>query len=336
MNYPESLEILKRIKGARSILLNCHHNPDADSVGSSLGLAYGLIEMGKSIKVICPSSVPKRFDFLTKKMPIDVVDFSSFDYSCYDLFITLDSSSWNRVSGGTGIKKADIFMICIDHHKTNQKYADINLVAPDISSTSELLYQLYLDWGIDIFKLENAREIATCLFTGILGDTGGLRYAEANEKTYEIASTLMKVASKDEIVFNLFQRYELNTIYYWAYILSKIRFNEKGKFVYAFINKEEYQKYGKIEGAKGELADIFFSSIEGSEFGLIVVEEGEGNVVLSLRSRSGFDVSEIASRLGGGGHRWAAAGRIVGMSFEESKTKIFNTIYEIYGKYQKK
>lgn len=335
MNYSESLEILKKINDGKSVLLNCHHNPDADSVGSALGLAYGLIEMGKSVKVICPSRVPKRFDFLTQKMPVEYVDFTSFDYFPYDLFITLDSSSWNRVSGGMGIKKADIFMICIDHHKTNQKYADINLVDPDISSTSELLYQLYLDWSIDIFKLENAREIATCLFAGILGDTGGLRYAEANEKTYEIASTLMKVASKDEIVFNLFQRYEINTIYYWAYILSKIRLDEERKFVYAFIDKEEYQKYGSIEGAKGELADIFFSSIERSEFGLIAVEEAEGNVALSLRSRSGFDVSEIASRLGGGGHRWAAAGRIRDMSFEEAKTKIFDTVYEIYGKDQK-
>src|SRR3989344_2487838 len=152
MNYKESKQILEEIKKANKILLNCHRGPDPDSIGSALATKYVLENMGKTVGIICPSeglyddaSYLKDYELIQKN-----IDFRKFNFNVYDLFITMDSSSWDMVSSDKDIPLASIPIIVIDHHKTNKEFGLINLVDKSVSSVGEMLFLLFQDWEIEL------------------------------------------------------------------------------------------------------------------------------------------------------------------------------------------
>lgn len=314
MNYTESAVIKQKIDSSKKILVNCHHNPDADSVGSAVAMARVLKHFGKEVKIVSPTEVPKNLEFLLTEQKVEIINFGEFDFSEYDLFIALDSSSWSRVAGSPAFAKAedatsssagkhDIFVINIDHHISNQKFGEINLVVPDAAANCEVLFYLFKDWGVEL------NNVAEPLLTGIIGDTGAFRFPEADSGTFEVARDLMNLANKNKIIFNLYQSFEENHVAVWKEIMNNLKIDHEHKFVYSFVRCEVLEKYGKPFNAKSELADMIFQSIEDTDFGLVGAED-EGYISVSFRSRSGVDVSKLAQSLGGGGHAWAAAARI--------------------------
>ncbi len=308
MNYNESQEIKKKIDSSSKILVNMHHNPDADSVGSALSMARVLEFFGKEVKIISPSELAKNLKFLIDGDDVDVIDYESFIFADYDLFICCDSSSLNRVAGGV-FKKPDIYIVNIDHHKSNTKYGDINLVVPEASANCEVLYYLFQDWGIKPDIEMDYPDIHTPLLAGIIGDTGAFRFPEADRGTFQIAQDLMTLADKNRIIFNLYQSFEESHVMAWKEIMNNLKIDHESRFVYSFVKKDVLEKYGRPFNAKSELADMLFQSIDGTDFGIIGAEE-EGYISVSFRSRTGVDVSVLAQKLGGGGHSWAAAARI--------------------------
>ncbi len=325
MNYTESTEILQLIKDAGRILLNCHSRPDADSVGSALALRQVILGWGKDVKIICPDDIPTNLKFLEKFGMVEKVTFRDFDFSSWDLMICSDSSSWQRVAADSGVERPTIKMITIDHHKTNTRYGDLNLIDPTIAATCQLLFNLFKDWDTEI----NSKEIATPLLTGIIGDTGAFRFPEADIDTLKVSLYLMEFSDKDEIIKNLYQSYDLKSVKLWGEILGNMEFNAENNYVWSAIGKDVFGKYGSPIGSKSEIADMLFQSINNTDFGMVIVEENDGYVSVSLRSRSGFDVSEIAEKLDGGGHRWAAAGKVLNMSFDQALEKIHNVASDV-------
>lgn len=315
MNYLESAAIKQKIDASQRILVNCHHNPDADSIGSALAMARVLKQWGKEVTIISPTDVPSNLKFLLREDTVETIDFKHFDYSKFDLFITLDSSSWSRVCGEGDLNKPDISLVVIDHHKSNSKFGEINLVVPEAAANCEVLFYLFKDWQIDI------KIVSEPLLAGIMGDTGALRFPEAGRKTFEVAAELMNHADKNNIIFSLYQSFGENHIMVWKEIMNNLAIDHEHKFVYSFIRREMLEKYGKPFNAKSELADILFQSIEGTDFGLVGAED-DGYISVSFRSRTGVDVSALASTLGGGGHAWASAARVYNKSYEEAVEKI--------------
>lgn len=309
MNYQQSRQIKEKVDSSQRVLVNMHHNPDADSVGSAVAMACVLEHFGKEVKIVCPTEVPKNLKFLLTGKDYEKVGFDSFGFLQYDLFVTCDSSSWSRVAGGNNIEKPDIFLINIDHHGSNHKYGDINLVVPDAAANCEVLYYLFQDWGIIPDVEEDYPDIHTPLLAGIIGDTGAFRFPEADTGTLQVAMSLMRLADKNKIIFNLYQSFEENHVMVWREILNNLKIDHKYKFVYSFIGKEVLNRFGRPFNAKSELADMIFQGIHGTHFGIVGAED-EGYISVSFRSRTGVDVSRLASALGGGGHAWASAARI--------------------------
>lgn len=322
MNYPESQSILEKIKSSQNILLNCHHNPDPDSVGSALAMYRVLKDMGKQVKIVSPSKISKNLEFLlAQDETIEETDFANFDYSTWDLFIANDSSSWSRISGSRDIPQPEIKVIVIDHHKTNQKFGEINLIVDDAPANSEVLYYFFQDIGYspDISE-DDYPDIATPLLTGIIGDTGAFRFPEADTGTFEVARDLMTYADKNKIIFNLYQSYEKEHVLVWRALMQNLQIDDAG-FVYSFVNNDVMQQHGYPQNAKTEIADMIFQSINGTKFGMVGAMSAEGYLSVSFRARESVDVSILASRLGGGGHKWAAAARIDEGSYEKNVEK---------------
>jgi len=341
MNYRESSSIKQKIDSSQKVLVNMHHNPDADSVGSAVAIARVLkyfsptsheatLGASKEVKIISPTEVPKNLQFLLENENYEVIDFGKFDTREYDLFITLDSSSWSRVSGQHKAKKPEISIINIDHHVSNQRFGDLNLVVADAAANCEVLYFLFEDWEVPIEPL------AEPLLAGIIGDTGAFRFPEADQKTFEVVGELMKYADKNKIIFNLYQSFEESHIMVWKEIIDNLNIDHECKFVYSFIRKQILEQYGKPFNAKSELADMIFQSISGTNFGLVGAQD-EGYISISFRSRTGVDVSKLAESLGGGGHAWASAARvdILDDSYEATTEKVLAMVREFAKTVQK-
>ncbi|MBU0570262.1 bifunctional oligoribonuclease/PAP phosphatase NrnA [Patescibacteria group bacterium] len=334
MNYKQSKQILKEIKKAKRILLNCHRGPDPDSIGSALAMYWILKKMGKSVDIVCPSeqlyesvSFLKGYGRIQKE-----IDFSEFDFSEYDLFITLDSSDWQQVTADKNIPLPKIPLVVIDHHVTNPGYGSINLIDHKTTSVGEILYRTFHDWN---FKPD--KNIANCLMTAIIGDTGAFRFPGVTPKTFQTAQLLMEAgANKDKIIHHIYRSEDFKLMKFYGEALAKSKIDKKARFFWSAISLEDYKRLGNPSFAKEATATLFAQVVEDTDFGFIAVEREKGKLNVSLRSRTGLDVSKIALELGGGGHQYAAGGGIEDLPFDEAVEKVLQICRKHAKKYKEK
>lgn len=325
MNYPLSEKILGEIKKAKKILVNCHRSPDADSVGSALALYEVLLSLGKEVRVICPDHLSEKLRFLPHSDKFETIDFTKFDFAPYGLFIILDSSSPLMVTDGKEIPLPKMKKIVIDHHRTNELFAETNLIDENISSTSEILYLLFEDWGTPLTK-----DISQNLLAGILTDTGIFQYPNVTSQTIKVAQKLMdNGAEKGEIILNTFRSYSFDEVRLWGEILKRMEFDKEHKFVWSAIPSEILEEYSRPENAGSNAATIFAPVVDGSDFGIVIVEREKGILSVNLRGRTGFDVSKVALKLGGGGHQGAAGARVQEKNFDQAVLKVLEVTRKV-------
>lgn len=298
----ESMAILTEIKKAKRILINAHRNPDLDSIGSSLTMSYALKRMGKEVAIICPHVVTSNFYFLKGADQIQTIDYDSFDFTKYDLFLILDSANWHIVTGKKELRGADIPIVVIDHHNINTLKGLVKLVDKKACAVAEMVYHLLTNWNIYIDK-----DTATALFSGMAGDTVFFKYSEDPISSFETALHLLRLRADKELLVNkYFNNYQREFVTLMGIFLERMTFDKKGKFTWAAVPYEIYKKLDKPAGARETVADSFFRSIQGSDFGVAMLEEEKNKLAVSFRSRGDVDVSLLAQLLGGGGHTGAA------------------------------
>lgn len=312
-HYSLSKSILAEIKKANKILINVHRNPDLDSLGSATALYQALIKIsGKKAALICPHQIPENFKFLKGAKDVKTLDFTNFKnftnfMNSFDLFLIADSGSYDVVTGSKEIKLPDIKKIVIDHHKTNN-FSDVycRLLDEKASSTAEIVYNLFSDWN---FKID--KDIATSLFSGIAGDTVFFKYGENTKLTFKIAIELLNLgADKNKIIDQAFDSFDFDLVRTMGEFLIKMK---KGNgFIYSIMDYKTFVKLGEHRGARETAANLFARSIKGYDFGIMAVEYEKGKFALSFRSKKNTDVSVIAKKLGGGGHKNAAGATIYG------------------------
>jgi len=329
MNYEESLKILEEIKKAKRILINCHYKPDSDGIGSALAIYLALNKIGDfEVELICPSKLPESYNYLPGFEKIKQVNYSEFNFSKYDLWIIPDAANWWQISGILDFNPPQINVVNFDHHETNEVGFKISIISKGLSSTAELLDNVFEDWGVKLDK-----DIATCLLSGIIGDTGVFRYTNVTAKTLEVSKRLMDLGvDKNMIVMRTYGSIPFNEMKFWGRILDLMRLEKEYNFVWVAISLNEYEKYDRPIEAKSASASNFASIVDGTDFGIVMVEEKKNFVTCSFRARGDFDISRIAKELGGGGHKEAAGARIVGFTFDEAVKKVL----EVARKYAKK
>lgn len=330
MHYKESQLILDEIKKAKRILLNCHRGPDPDGIGSTLAMKSVLENMGKTVDVICPSkSISKQTTFLKGYNDIYLgIDFDNYDFSKYDLFITLDTPNLPLLTGKDGSKTPDIQTIVIDHHFISTLDGTVELRDKDATSVGEMLYKIFKDWEI---KLE--KDVAECILTSIIGDTGAFAYPNTTSTTLRIAAEIIDMGiDKDMIVNRIYRNEDFEMIKFWYEVLSRMEIDREHNFIFSMIPYDVYKKYSRLDDAKAKAASIFAPIVSGTDFGFIGVEEAPEFITISFRGRTDFDTSVIAKELGGGGHKVASAAKFEGISFEKVKEKVL----EVARKYARK
>ncbi len=311
-------------------MINVHKNPDLDTVGSATATYEILIQIGKEITIVCPNKIGGEFRFLKHSEKIKTIDFSKFDFSQFDLFLVLDSSSYDRVTGSKEIPLTkNLETIVIDHHKTNNFHFPLQIVDEQASATAEILYKLMNDSGLKMNET-----IATALFAGIAGDTVFFKYPKDSTAIFAMADDLLqKGADEKKLVSAFFDSNEFAFTKLLGIFLSEMKMEKTktGAFVWAAIPYETYARFGHPQGVREAAADSFFRSIKDTDFGVAMVETKKGELSVSFRSKFGVypdegrDVSVFAEQLGGGGHKNAAGCTVYG-EFNEAVKKVLEIL----------
>lgn len=294
------------LKNIKKIGITGHIRPDGDCVGSCLALYMYLVKNHKDIEVdVYLDAFPEKFNFLPG---INDVNYERKDKH-HDLFITLDVSDEARMGSAQKYFKVAGKTLCIDHHISNPGFANENVIIPTASSTGEVLFGLLEEDKID-------RSIATCLFTGIVYDSGVFKYQNTSRHTMEVAGRLMEYDIPfSKIIDDSFysKTYNQNLILGEALINSKLTLD--GKVIYTLITRKQMDQYNLTSKDLDGIVDQLRVTI-GIACALFINEIIPGEYKVSLRSNNGVDVNKVASVFGGGGHLKAAGCSVKG-SYEK-------------------
>ena len=279
----------KKIQEANSIVLITHINPDGDTISSALALYLHLKRMGKKVYLYNKEkTLPRRFDFLP--------DFSKFRDALpnrYDLAIVLDASDFKR----TGLEKIDAPIINIDHHKSNTMFGDFNIVLQSPSATL-VVYDFLVANDIKI-----SRDIAQCLYTGLVTDSGFFMYRGIDESVFiKTAHLVRSGANPTMIVTNLKERNSLAKLRLTEFFIRSIELKKYGRVGVGIVTKEDFEKSGANVSETDELINIIIS-LATVNLAIFLRELDDGRFKFSLRSKGELDVSKIALKFGGGGHK---------------------------------
>ncbi len=287
--YKEAFELIQK---SNNIVLLSHINPDADALGSSLGLFNILKSMNKNISIInYTKELARNLDFLPnfKKIKHELP-------SKIDLIISCDSGNIDRL----GFEISEIDILNIDHHKSNTNFGVINLVEPTFPSTTSVVYKLLIDNEIEI-----SQECATCLYTGLADDTGFFKYESTTANTFEIANKLVEFGANPHYIAKMMtERVSLAQLRLTSLILNTLELTLEGKVAKVIMTQDMLKQSGAKLSDTDEIVTMV-RALASVEVSIFLREDPEG-VKVSLRSKNFVDVSEIAVSLGGGGHKRAA------------------------------
>ena len=296
MNFANTEEI---IKNSKKILIISHLNPDGDALGSTCALYKGIKNRYKKSADICALTyLSPIYNFLPN---LDLAKNSYNTSLIYDLVITVDVADVKRLGDMKVLYDKAKVRINIDHHKTNIGFGDYNYVVPEASSTGEVLFNMFKNSGWDIDK-----DMAICLYTAILTDTGGFRFDNTTEDVLSIASQLVKFgANPSEIFTYCYEEKSKNYVMFQNHCISKAQFLDEDRIVYTTVYRRDFEDYKAnddfTEGLAEQLRAINTTDIA------FVVKEVEPNKLCKVSMRSKYyDVAEICSVFGGGGHSRAA------------------------------
>ncbi len=292
-------EAARAIAEADSIALACHVGPDGDALGSMLGLAIAAAEAGK--EVVASFGSPYVFPTSLSFLPGDhLVPPEEFPKSP-GLMVVLDAGSADRLGElGSNASDADTVLV-IDHHVTNEGFGDIAVVDPDAGATGELVYEILrvLEWKI-------TAEVAQCLHTALVTDTGRFTYANTTPRTLRIAADLVEAGAKPNVIGrHVYEEEPFGYLKAVAIAMERAQLDAERGVVHTYITDEDLEGAGIDWGDAENLIDLLRLAVE-SDTAVLAKSHDDGRVKVSLRSRGDTDVGGLAAAMGGGGHRLAA------------------------------
>ncbi|MEA1954519.1 MAG: bifunctional oligoribonuclease/PAP phosphatase NrnA [Campylobacterota bacterium] len=293
-------EVRKLLDKAKNITILTHLNPDADTIGTGLGI-YNILKKDKTKRVEivnASNSLPKYLDFLTSFEKIKYkMDFED------SLIIACDAGSIDRL----GFDLAGREILNIDHHKSNQYYGKINVVVSHYASASQVAYELFKS----LYTIETS--VATCFYAGLLSDTQYFTTSSVDKEVFKVAKELVNLGVDPAITaFNFRQRQSLSSLRILEKALGSLTLYQEAKIAVMFITHDNILETGATMPDVDGIVD-YAKSLVTVEIALFVMELEERSLRVSLRSK-GVDIEQVASAFGGGGHRVAA-----GFILKESK-----------------
>lgn len=328
-NVAIAAQMKEKLLASKRVLLHCHPNPDEDSVGSALAMKFMLESLGIVADISRGDSpLPSHLSLLPGYSSILDTSVPECDLSLYDTFLALDSSNMGYVTQKKDFSfPPQMQVFVIDHHKSHTRYGSLNLIADEYPAAAQILYDLTTLWGITL-----SHDIALNLFIGIYTDTGGLRHAGTTSDTYHAAAKLVDCAPEFlTVLYTILNNETPGSIRFRGLGLSSLETFCNGHVVLSAVSYEALTREGIVfsDTQKFSIARILVMVV-GWDICVSLVENASGTVRVSMRSRDPkhYDVSLVASALGGGGHA-AAAGTMIHAPLAEVKHMVVEKIQTI-------
>ncbi len=314
MNLEKFVEIKELLSIPKNIVIVSHRNPDGDAYGASLALFHYLRNFGHRVNVVSPNDAPDFLKWLPGQDEIVIFEKDIKKGTKLleeaEIIFTLDFNALHRVGPKMQIpleKVAPVF-IMIDHHQQPDDYAKYTFVDPESCSTSQLIYQF-------IEKLDHLNyidtDIATCIYTGILTDTGSFRFPSTTSLTHRIVANLLDMGANNSEIYN--QIHNVNTynrVQLLGRALKNMRVLNDYQTAYISLSQKDLMDFNFKKGDTEGFVN-YALSIKNVIFAAIFIEDRkQGIIKISLRSSSNFSVNDFSrTHFSGGGHINAAGGR---------------------------
>lgn len=285
-------------------VLTSHVRPDADAIGSEIGLATMLEAVGKRVRILNPTGMPEHIEFLDPNRRVHKFGQES-DGSAVedaDVHVILDTSAWVQLGElAKVIRRTPAQKVVIDHHVSSDDLGATEFKDTTAEATGTLVVQL-----ADALGLPVPREAATPLFAAIATDTGWFRFPSTKAETLRIAARLMDLGVEPHAVFaQLYERRTQARLKLAGRVLSRVELACGARLAYTHVAAEDFKETGAKPADTEDLVNECLM-IDGTRAAFIAIEQLNRSIKVSFRSRSDLNVAAVAERFGGGGHKQAA------------------------------
>jgi bifunctional oligoribonuclease and PAP phosphatase NrnA len=286
-------EVLQHIERRNKFLLTSHARPDGDAIGSALACCEVLRRLGKDAEVVLHDPVPRIYQPLPFADRVVQADRVNGNYEAA-IILECDSIQRTRLEG-----LEHQFLISIDHHLSGRPFAHVNWIDPEATATAEMVYRLAREAGVSLTP-----EIATCLYTALMTDTGSFMFRGTNEHTFSLARELVLAgADPAQCARNIYFAHSTAKMRLLGSALSNL--HREGPLAWIWVTREQMERsHAKEEDCEGIVN--YALSIGDVEIAAFFREMPDGRYRVSLRSKGKLNVAEIAEHFGGGGHQCAS------------------------------
>jgi phosphoesterase RecJ-like protein len=304
-DFQKAFELINK---ASSILITTHTKPDGDACGCLAALSDALTALGKKANLLLVSPLPQWYEFLFPEkahvLGEDVTpqQVAEGKFGQFDLIIIVDTDSFSQLADlERYIKQTDKPILVIDHHVTGDKLGDVALLDCDAAATGLILFDLfkYANWPI-------TTKIAEAIFVAIGSDTGWFHFSNTDSRVYRSCAELIDAGAKPaEIYDKLYQNSSYPRFKLMVAMLNTLELNFDGRYATQYLLQQDFQQAGAAYQDTENLINECHR-MGTVKISALFVELADGRIRCSLRSRCDIDVSQIAAKFGGGGHRMAA------------------------------
>lgn len=298
------------ISAHQRFVITSHVRPDADAIGSEIGLKRLLEQLGKEVRIINPSATPDHLKFLDPENSIQKIGPAvSIENACEtDVHIVVDTSAWIQLGDVAKVlEKTSAKKVVIDHHLSSDDLGAVEFKDTSAAATGTLITEF-----AEFIGRPPEGDQATALFAAMATDTGWFRFPNSTERTYSTAARLISYGVEPNKLYReLYEKSSLARLKLHAVILERATVEFGGRLAYTFAMRKDFSD---TKSQPADTEDIVNTclTIEGVEAAFILVQQQDGRIKASLRSREGFSVAAVAEQFGGGGHRLAAGAMLPG------------------------
>jgi phosphoesterase RecJ-like protein len=299
----ELAQAAEAIRGGERFLVTTHENPDGDALGSMLAMKLALDQLGKdsSMLLVGDAPLPGEYSF----MPLEGLLRRLPDDASERILLALDCANESRIGPDPEVLQLSPLVVNIDHHHDNSLFGDVNVIDAKASSTGELLRDLF--HGLEI---ELTPAIAGALYIALVTDTGRFQYTNTTPKSLRLAAELVEAGADLHRIFQgVYESVQFAKLKLLARALERAQVYEGGRLVVSYLLRDDFQEVGAAEPYSEGIID-YLRAVEGADMAVLIREPPRSGGPLhrvSLRaSHDELDVSAIARKSDGGGHRQAA------------------------------
>jgi phosphoesterase RecJ-like protein len=317
--------LLDVLRDARTFVLTSHVRPDCDALGSELGMLGILEAIGKDVRIVNAQATPANLKWIDPERRLESLaeGVKKEDLVDRDVFLVLDTSAWAQLGAMADVAKAmREKVLVVDHHVSEDDLSDRWFKDTSAEATARIVYEIGLR-----LKVPLTERIATPLYAGLSTDTGGFRFPNVSGETFRVAARLVDAHANPTAIYReLFEQDSVARLNLVGRTLAGARVSHGGRVIVSTVRQSDIQEVKAVPSDTEDLVNMTLA-VKGTELAVILIEQPDGKIKTSFRSRCHVDCNILAARFGGGGHK-AAAGAILQGPFDAAREQVLAAVDE--------